>query len=115
MSERDAATLLRATIALVLGGQAFAMLVHLSVDPRVHAWTSPAMGIVAAVEIGGAVFLCFRRPRAMGGYLLLSSLAAATVLHVLEGERPPTSFLVYAAATWWAIRDTHSDQLRGGG
>jgi hypothetical protein len=89
---------MRLALCLVLGGQAAAMLVlsgHRA--PGAPSGHVPFMA-VAAIEVTGAA-LMLGAPRLRLGYVLLAlSLVLGSIVHVLHGETPPASFVVYLAS-----------------
>src|SRR5262245_3933334 len=56
--------------------------------------------VLGAAELVAAVLFVVPRTLRAGGLALLAVLAAAAALHAAIGERPPISFVVYAAAIW---------------
>jgi hypothetical protein len=68
---------------------------------------------VCADEVAGAVLLLVPRRSWVGGCLLLTSLALATVVHITVRQAPPPSFAVYAAATGWIMRSSRRAEVRG--
>jgi hypothetical protein len=93
-------TLLRWSIALVLGGGAALLMVT-----RMQAGRSGVLLVIGAWELIAAVLFVVPRTMRAGGFALLGVLAAAAGLHVAVGERPPISFVVYAAAIWAVIAE----------
>lgn len=86
---------LRYSLALVLGIPA-ALLIVSSLGAGDRAGLL-ALGL--AELIAAALFAVPQTIRA-GGLALLGVLATAAIVHAAVGERPPISFVVYAAAIW---------------
>jgi len=81
-------TLLRGSLALVLGAGGPAVLIGLGV-----------------CELAAAALFAVPRTTRAGGFALLGVLVAAVALHAAAGDAPPVSFAVYAAAIWAVMAD----------
>jgi len=90
---------LRLSIAAVLGVQALLLLVHIAHAPeKVAAHVSIAALLpLASAEVAAAACFLVKRSMLFGGISLILVLIAAAVVHALNGEAPPASFIVYAA------------------
>ena len=86
-------TLLRGSVALVLGVSAARLVVS-----RLRAGDVGVLLALGACELIAAALFVVPRTHRTGGFALLGVLAAAAALHAAAGELPPISFLVYAAA-----------------
>jgi len=97
-------SLLRWSIALVLGLGAFGLLTSLAHGghPGLPAWAALGLG---AAELGAACGLLFRRAIRPAGFAMLGVLVIAAGLHIALGAVPPASYLVYAAAIWLIVHD----------
>ncbi len=86
---------LRWSLILTCGLPALALVSRAALHGGHHGLVLAAIG---ALEAAGAALFVVRSLRRLGGWLLLSSLFAGGVFHLLAGEGPPWSFLVYAAS-----------------
>jgi hypothetical protein len=102
--------LLRWSLALVLGGQAFVVLLHIlggdGEHPPAHhrLGQAPLYVCIAGLELLGSILLLAPPTRLAGGVAVLASLAGATAVSVSEGANPPLSFLVYAFALFVVLQ-----------
>lgn len=98
-------TVLRWSIALVLGGGAALLLASVAHADHDLAHLGHAGGLVAlgVAELVAAALFVVPRTLRLGGFGLLGVLAAAALLHAALGEVPSPSFVVYAAAIWVAM------------
>jgi len=97
-------TLLRCSVALVLGASAAWLLVAPGALP------ASVIALAAAELVAAALFAVPRTVR-IGGVALIGVLGAATVLHVTARQAPPISFVVDVAAIWVVL----SARPRGAG
>jgi hypothetical protein len=99
---------LRWSLALVLGGQAFVVLLHImslqsgSGAEHLHGPHGPD-GVafylmIAGTELVGSLLLLVPRTRVVGGVAVLVSLAGATASMLSEGSKPPLAFVIYVVA-----------------
>jgi hypothetical protein len=98
-----AMTLLRWSLALVLGCGALLLLVSLAHGGHAGLPIAVAIALGAAELIAAVLFLVPRTVR-LGGAALIGVLAVAAALHAMAGEVPPVSFVVYALAIWAVMR-----------
>jgi uncharacterized membrane protein YphA (DoxX/SURF4 family) len=103
-------TLLRWSIALVLGHGAVGLLTSLAHGghPGLPPWAALVLG---GAELAAAIGLVFPRATRPAGLVLIGTLAVAAAIHIALGAAPPASFLVYGAAIWVVIRHGQ-DRLR---
>lgn len=87
--------LLRYTLILVLGWRSIQVL--LSPPPHVP---RIIMLTLAGVELAGCVLFALPKLVVTGGWLLLASLLAAIVLHLLHGQYDVGGLVVYGAAVF---------------
>lgn len=85
--------ILRWSLACVLGGTA-ALLLH---SLAAHGQIASALAAIAAAEVLGASLLFVPAAVGIATRLLLATLLAAALFHVLHRQVPPAAFLVYAA------------------
>lgn len=97
-------TLLRWSLALVLGLGAVDLLISLAHagHPGLPSWAAAALG---AAELGAALGLMVPRAIRPAGFALFGVLAVAAGSHVALGAAPPAGYLVYGAAIWVVVHD----------
>jgi DoxX-like protein len=96
-------TLLRWSLALVLGSGAALLLISL-VHGGHPGIPSPLAAAVGLAELAGAILFVAPRTTTLGAIGLVASLAAAAIVHVAVGDAPPPAFLVYAAGIAVIVR-----------
>lgn len=94
-------TLLRLSLAGILGAQAALLATHLlmgeAITPPTHV---PVLAhlLIAVSELTGAALLLSRRTLALGGRLLIAVFIGSAALLGVLGERIPAPFFVYVCA-----------------
>jgi hypothetical protein len=104
-------TLLRWSVALVLGSQAGALIISIVRGEHIDAPIAAALAL-GVVELVAAVVFLVPRAVAVGGVALLATLVAAAIVHLVLGKAPPASFAVYAAALWVVIDGSSGQPAR---
>jgi len=97
-------TLLRWSIAAVMGLGALALLVHLQRGGAVHA-PAPFAVVLAIAEVIAAALFAVRRTLRIGGLGLALVALTAFVAHLAVGDRPPFDLAIYAVAIWAIVHD----------
>jgi hypothetical protein len=102
------ASLLRWSLAAVLGIQAISLLFDHAVRPVIAV-------TLAALELAAVVLFVIPRTLIWGAILLIVVLALAAVVHLLLKQTPSLAYLVYAAAIWVVVQDARRTRTIGGG
>jgi hypothetical protein len=102
------ASLLRWSLAAVLGIQAIALLFDHAVRPLIAV-------TLAALELAAIVLFLIPRTLIWGAILLIVVLALAAVVHLSLKQTPSVAYLVYAAAIWVVVQDARRSGAIGGG
>ena len=101
-------TVLRVTLALVLGHAALLLWVGVR-HHTFHGAAHPGiLTALAAAELLAAVLFLIPGTIAAGSWCLAAVLIAATLFHLHAGEPPSPIFLVYAAGIWVVAADARS-------
>ena len=108
MSLPRPASLLRWSLAAVLGVQALSLLLDRAVRPLISV-------TLAAVELAAIVLFLIPRTLILGAILLFLVLASAVVVHLSLNQTPSLVYLLYAAAISVVVQDARRGRPCGGG